>query len=120
MLFFIALGAGHVNTGNWTPYFPFGVTGMLGGAAFIFFAYIGFDAVSTAAEETRNPKKDLPIGIIGSLAICTILYIIVVAILTGMVPYTKLNVAVAGGFRDGSGRPRMGERDHLAWRNRRA
>jgi basic amino acid/polyamine antiporter, APA family len=92
VLFFIALGVGHVNTGNWTPYFPFGITGMLGGAAFIFFAYIGFDAVSTAAEETKNPAKSLPIGIIGSLAICTILYIIVVSILTGMVPYTKLNV----------------------------
>ena len=65
---------------------------MLGGAAFIFFAYIGFDAVSTAAEEAKNPKRDLPIGIIGSLAICTVLYIIVVAILTGMVPYTHLNV----------------------------
>jgi basic amino acid/polyamine antiporter, APA family len=92
VLFFIALGFGHVNAGNWTPYFPFGITGMLGGAAFIFFAYIGFDAVSTAAEECRNPKRDLPIGIIGSLAICTVLYIIVVAILTGMVHYTKLNV----------------------------
>ena len=93
VLFFIALGFGHVNTANWTPYFPFGIPGMLGGAAFIFFAYIGFDAVSTAAEESRNPKRDLPIGIIGSLAICTILYIIVVAILTGIVPYTQLNVA---------------------------
>ena len=92
VLFFIILGVGHVNQGNWIPYFPFGVTGMLGGAAFIFFAYIGFDAVSTAAEETKNPKRDLPIGIIGSLAICTVLYIIVVAILTGIVPYTKLNV----------------------------
>ncbi len=93
VLFFIALGLGHVNTGNWTPYFPFGWTGMLGGAAFIFFAYIGFDAVSTAAEETKNPSRDLPIGIIGSLAVCTVLYIIVVAILTGMVPYKLLNVA---------------------------
>lgn len=92
VLFFIALGFGHVNTANWTPYFPFGITGMLGGAAFIFFAYIGFDAVSTAAEETKNPKRDLPIGIIGSLAVCTVLYIIVVAILTGIVPYTQLNV----------------------------
>ncbi len=93
VVFFIALGAGHVNTANWVPYFPFGVKGMLGGAAFIFFAYIGFDAVSTAAEETKNPKRDLPIGIIGSLAVCTVLYIIVVAILTGMVPYTQLNVS---------------------------
>jgi APA family basic amino acid/polyamine antiporter len=93
VLFFIALGFGHVNSANWTPYFPFGYTGMFGGAAFIFFAYIGFDAVSTAAEETKNPSRDLPIGIIGSLAICTVLYIIVVAILTGMVPYKLLNVA---------------------------
>ena len=92
VLFFIALGSGHVNSANWVPYFPYGITGMLGGAAFIFFAYIGFDAVSTAAEETKNPARDLPIGIIGSLAICTILYIIVVAILTGMVPYKMLNV----------------------------
>ncbi len=92
VLFFIALGSGHVNPSNWVPYFPFGINGMLGGAAFIFFAYIGFDAVSTAAEETKNPKRDLPIGILGSLAVCTILYIIVVAILTGMVPYNQLNV----------------------------
>lgn len=93
VLFFIAMGLGHVNSQNWIPYFPFGVTGVLGGAAFIFFAYIGFDTVSTAAEETRNPKRDLPFGILGSLVICTILYIIVVAILTGMVPYTHLNVS---------------------------
>jgi len=92
VLFFIAVGVGHVNTQNWIPYFPFGITGMLGGAAFIFFAYIGFDAVSTSAEECKDPKRDLPIGIIGSLAICTILYIVVVAILTGIVPYTHLNV----------------------------
>ena len=93
VLFFIALGFGHVNTSNWVPYFPFGITGMLGGAAFIFFAYIGFDAVSTAAEESKNPKRDLPFGIIGSLLVCTVLYIIVVAILTGMVPYKLLNVS---------------------------
>jgi APA family basic amino acid/polyamine antiporter len=92
VIFFIIVGFGHVNTGNWLPYFPFGVTGMLGGAAFIFFAYIGFDAVSTAAEESHNPKRDLPIGILGSLAICTVLYIVVVAILTGIVHYTLLNV----------------------------
>jgi APA family basic amino acid/polyamine antiporter len=90
--FFIAVGLGHVNSANWTPYFPFGWGGTLFGAFFIFFAYIGFDAVSTAAEETKNPKRDLPIGIIGSLAVCTVLYIIVAAILTGMVNYTHLNV----------------------------
>jgi len=92
VLFFIAIGLGHVNTGNWYPYFPFGWSGTLFGAFFIFFAYIGFDAVSTAAEETKNPQRDLPIGIIGSLAICTVLYIIVAAILTGIVNYTHLNV----------------------------
>lgn len=92
VLLFIALGAGHVHPANWTPYFPFGITGMLGGAAFIFFAYIGFDAVSTAAEETKRPARDLPIGILGSLAVCTVLYIAVVAILTGIVPYRELNV----------------------------
>ena len=93
VLFFIAVGFSHVNTNNWQPYFPFGVSGMLGGAAFMFFAYIGFDAVSTAAEETKNPARDLPIGILGSLAICTVLYIVFVAIITGLVPYTHLNVA---------------------------
>jgi len=92
VLFFIIVGVGHVDQSNWTPYFPFGWGGTLFGAFFVFFAYIGFDAVSTAAEETKNPKRDLPVGIIGSLAICTVLYIIVAAILTGMVSYTKLNV----------------------------
>ena len=92
VVFFIIVGIGHVDQANWTPYFPFGWHGTLFGAFFIFFAYIGFDAVSTAAEETKNPKRDLPIGIIGSLAICTVLYIIVAAILTGMVSYTQLNV----------------------------
>ena len=92
VLFFIVIGVGHVNQGNWTPYFPFGWGGTLFGAFFVFFAYIGFDAVSTAAEESVNPKRDMPIGIIGSLAICTVLYIIVAAILTGIVSYTHLNV----------------------------
>ena len=92
VLFFIAIGSGHVNTGNWTPYFPFGWGGTLFGAFFVFFAYIGFDAISTAAEEAKNPQRDMPIAIIGSLAICTVLYIIVAAILTGMVNYTHLNV----------------------------
>lgn len=92
VLFFIAIGVGHVNTAHWTPYFPYTIGGTFFGAFFVFFAYIGFDAVSTAAEESKNPKKDMPIGIIGSLAICTVLYIIVAAILTGMVPYNHLNV----------------------------
>jgi hypothetical protein len=76
VLFFIAVGVSHVNTANWIPYFPYGLGGTMFGAFFVFFAYIGFDAVSTAAEESVNPKRDMPIGIIGSLAICTVLYII--------------------------------------------
>jgi basic amino acid/polyamine antiporter, APA family len=102
VLFFIVIGVGHINPANYhlppSPqtglggYFPFGVAGMFGGAAFIFFAYIGFDAVSTTAEEARNPSRDLPFGIIVSLVICTILYIVVVAILNGLVPFYTLNV----------------------------
>jgi APA family basic amino acid/polyamine antiporter len=102
VLFFIAIGLGHINPANYHlppgplagegGFFPFGWAGMFGGAAFIFFAYIGFDAVSTTAEEARNPARDLPIGIIASLVVCTILYIIVVAILNGMVPFYTLNV----------------------------
>lgn len=104
VLFFIAVGVGHINPANYHlpaggqaglgGFFPFGWPGVLGGAAFMFFAYIGFDAVSTTAEEARDPKKDLPFGILMSLAICTVLYIVVVAILNGMVPFYKL----AGNF----------------------
>ncbi len=93
ILFFLIVGVGHVNPANWSPFLPFGAGGILRGASIIFFAYIGFDMVSTSAEETRNPAKDLPIGIIGSLLICTLLYILVTAVLTGMVSYTQLNVA---------------------------
>jgi basic amino acid/polyamine antiporter, APA family len=108
VLFFIVVGAGHITNAYYHlppgpqtglgGYFPFGITGMLGGAAFSFFAYIGFDAVSTAAEETKNPARDLPRGILASLVLCTILYIIVVAILNGMVPFYKLNVAFPVAF----------------------
>ena len=89
VIVFIVLGVGHVQPANWNPFFPYGVSGVFKGAAIIFFAYIGFDAVSTAAEEVKNPQRDLPIGIIGSLLVCTVLYIIVSAILTGMVPYSQ-------------------------------
>lgn len=89
VLLFIAIGVWHVHPSNWSPFMPYGWSGVFKGAAVIFFAYIGFDAVSTAAEEVKNPQKDLPRGIIASLIICTILYIIVSAILTGMVPYLK-------------------------------
>lgn len=92
VVFFIAVGVGHVNPANWHPFAPFGWEGIVNGAGLVFFAYIGFDAVSTSAEEVRNPARDLPRGIIGSLAICTILYIIVSAILTGILPYQRLDV----------------------------
>src|SRR5207245_1496742 len=119
--FVIAVGAFYVDTKNWIPFAPYGLTGvsvfghtllgqtgkgneplgMLAGAAYIFFAYIGFDSVSTHAEEARNPKRDVPIGIIVSLILCTVLYIAVAAVLTGMVPYDKLNIdaPVSDAFR---------------------
>ncbi|HYZ17271.1 MAG TPA: amino acid permease [Candidatus Acidoferrum sp.] len=92
VVFFIAVGAGHVNPANWHPFAPFGPWGIVNGAGLVFFAYIGFDAVSTSAEEVRNPGRDLPRGIIGSLLICTVLYIIVSGILTGILRYDHLDV----------------------------
>jgi len=88
VLFFIVMGVKYVEPANWQPFFPYGWSGMMGAAAVVFFGYIGFDAVSTTAEEAKNPKRDLPIGIIASLIICTVLYIAVAAILAGMVPVT--------------------------------
>ncbi len=93
LLFFIGIGAFFVKPENWTPFAPNGWKGIQTGAAIVFFAYIGFDAVSTAAEETKNPSKTLPIGMIASLAISTVLYIAVALVLTGLVPYTKLATA---------------------------
>jgi APA family basic amino acid/polyamine antiporter len=90
---FIVVGATHLNPANYTPFAPNGFTGIHQGAAIVFFAYIGFDAISTAAEETSNPKRSLPIGILGGLAICTLIYVLVGFVLTGMVPYTELGVA---------------------------
>jgi APA family basic amino acid/polyamine antiporter len=90
--FFIAMGSGEVDPANWTPYMPNGFAGVGAAAAIVFFAYIGFDAVSTAAEEARNPQRDMPIGIIASLVICTLLYLLVAGILTGMVPWTEIDV----------------------------
>lgn len=95
VLLFIVLGVGHVKPANWHPFMPYGWKGVFSGASIIFFAYIGFDAVSTAAEEVKNPQKDLPRGIIASLIICTVLYIVVSAILTGMVPYLKFKETAA-------------------------
>jgi len=92
ILFFIAVGTPAVNAENWTPFMPQGFAGVGAAAAIIFFAYIGFDAVSTTAEEAQNPQRDLPIGIIASLGICTVLYIAVAAVLTGLVPQTKIDI----------------------------
>ena len=95
LTFFIAVGAYWVKPENWTPFAPNGWAGISAGAAIVFFAYIGFDAVSTAAEETRNPKRDLPIGIIASLIICTIFYVIVSMIFTGLISYPDLKAKLA-------------------------
>ncbi|HEX7116812.1 MAG TPA: amino acid permease [Steroidobacter sp.] len=97
ILLFVAFSLQYVNVDNWFPYIPeaegpgrFGWDGVVRGASIVFFAYIGFDAVSTAAQEAKNPQRDMPWGILGSLALCTLLYIIVAAVLTGMLPYTQL------------------------------
>lgn len=100
VLLFIAGGIKAIQWGNWQPFIPentgtwghFGWSGIMAGAGIVFFAYIGFDAVSTAAQEAKNPQRDMPIGIIGSLIICTVLYILVSGIATGVVPYTQLDV----------------------------
>ncbi|HLT91229.1 MAG TPA: amino acid permease [Woeseiaceae bacterium] len=88
---FVVIAAGNVDPANWKPFLPFGWQGVVSGAALIFFAYIGFDAVSTAAEETKQPQRDMPIGIIGSLAVCTLIYMLVAGLLTGIAPYHTLN-----------------------------
>ena len=101
ILLFIFFGISYIDSGNWTPYIPentgsfgeFGWSGILRGAGVVFFAYLGFDALSTAAQEARNPQKDMPRGILISLAICALLYVTVTAVLTGMVYYKELNVS---------------------------
>ena len=89
VLLFIVVGARHVEPANWQPFMPFGMHGTMSAAALVFFAFIGFDAVTSAAEEVKRPERDLPIGIIGSLVVCTVLYVIVSAIMTGIVPYQQ-------------------------------
>ena len=89
---FIFAGMFYVKPENWTPFMPNGFEGVISGAFIIFFAYIGFDAISTAAEETKNPQKNLPIGLIGTLAICTVVYILTSLVLTGIVPVDKINI----------------------------
>jgi APA family basic amino acid/polyamine antiporter len=99
---FVAVAAFHVDAANWDPFMPFGWSGadaeghpvgIMAGAAMVFFAYVGFDAVSTAVEEARNPQRDVPVGIVASLIFCTVIYIAVSGLLTGIVPYSQLNVA---------------------------
>jgi basic amino acid/polyamine antiporter, APA family len=93
--FFVVVGWNYMHPENWQPFAPNGWAGIQAGAAIVFFAYIGFDAVSTVAEECRNPERDLPIGIIGSLIICTIIYIVVAAVFTGIIPYNVLVTKLA-------------------------
>jgi APA family basic amino acid/polyamine antiporter len=106
VLFVIGLGFAYVNRSNWgtswSTFAPYGFSGIGAGAAYIFFAYIGFDAVSTTAQEAKNPQRDLPIGIIASLLACTLLYILVAAVLTGMVPWRDINIEapIARAFLD--------------------
>jgi APA family basic amino acid/polyamine antiporter len=90
---FILIGAFYVRPENWTPFAPNGFAGVSSAAAIIFFAYIGFDAVSTAAEETRNPQRDMPIAMLASLVVCTVIYVLVAVVLTGMVPWSQLGTA---------------------------
>jgi APA family basic amino acid/polyamine antiporter len=97
LLAFIAIGFFYVNPANWTPFIPeneggftYGIPGVIRAASIIFFAYVGFEAVSTAAGEARNPQKDLPVGILGSLIVCTIIYMLVAAVMTGVVPFKEL------------------------------
>ncbi|MFC0251824.1 amino acid permease [Massilia consociata] len=89
VLLFIFVGMNYVKPDNWQPFMPFGAGSVMSAAALVFFAFIGFDAVTSAAEEVKNPSRDLPIGIIGSLAVCTVLYVAVAAIMTGIVPYMQ-------------------------------
>ncbi len=106
VLFVIGLGFKYINGSNWghdwSSFAPNGFSGIGAGAAYIFFAYIGFDAISTTAQEAKNPQRDLPIGIIASLLICTVLYILVAAVLTGMMPWNDVNIEapIAAAFLD--------------------
>src|SRR6478735_2380573 len=95
ILLFIIVGAFYVKPSNWTPFMPYGIEGVVTGGAAVFFAFLGFDALSTSAEEVKNPQRNLPIGIISSLVICTIIYVAVCLVMTGVVSYKELNVPEA-------------------------
>ena len=115
ILFFIGVGTPAVNVENWTPFMPQGFAGVGAAAAIVFFAYIGFDAISTTAEEAKNPQRDLPIGIIASLSICTVLYIAVAAVLTGLIPAVTDQHRCAGGRSAEYGGLQMGSGDCGDW-----
>ncbi len=115
---FIAVGATHLHAANYHPFAPNGFTGIHQGAAIVFFAYIGFDAISTAAEETNNPQRNLPIGILGGLAICTLIYVIVGFVLTGMVPVHRAGGRGSAGARAAARRLQRGRLDRGARRGR--
>lgn len=106
VIFFIAVGAFHIDPANYTPFLPFGWSGVLAGAGTVFFAFIGFDAVTTLSEECKDPQKDVPKGVIGSLAVCTVLYVLVAAIMTGAIAYNLLGGA-------GEGAPMAKVLDHI-------
>lgn len=93
IILFVVVGIFYVRPANWQPFAPYGSHGILRGASTVFFAYLGFDVVSASAAEVKNPRRNMPIGIIGTLVVATVLYMLVAIVLTGMVPYTKLNVA---------------------------
>ncbi|MGQ0634975.1 MAG: APC family permease [Planctomycetaceae bacterium] len=101
VVFVILVGSSYIDASNWSPFLPYGWSGVMSAAGVIFFAYIGFDSISTHAEEARNPQRDVPIGIIASLSICTLLYILVAGVVTGMVPYPEipLDAPIAGVFK---------------------
>lgn len=94
ILLLVAVGVGYVKPGNWVPFVPFGMGSVFAAAALMFYAYVGFDAVAAAAEEAKNPKRDLPIGLLASLGICTLLYVVVSLIMTGVVPFAEFKQAI--------------------------
>lgn len=110
VIFFIAVGAFHIDPANYTPFLPFGWSGVLAGAGTVFFAFIGFDAVTTLSEECKDPQKDVPKGVIGSLAVCTVLYVLVAAIMTGAIAYNLL-----GGVGEGAPMAKVLDHIGLTW-----
>ena len=116
--FFVVLGGMHIDPANYKPFAPNGWAGIHQGAAIVFFAYIGFDAISTAAEETKNPQRNMPIGILGGLAICTVIYVIVGIVATGLVPYQQLKAADP--LAQGAGSGRACRRRAGSWRSARS